>query len=89
MTAMPTAVEMAETTAPVDEPVRARRAPRPRVLLVVSILVAVVLLAPLVFLLIEAGSAGADTIYHLIFRPLTATLLWNTVRLTVDGKTYT
>jgi iron(III) transport system permease protein len=83
MTAMPTAVEMAETTAPVDEPVRARRAPRPRVLLVVSILVAVVLLAPLVFLLIEAGSAGADTIYHLIFRPLTATLLWNTVRLTV------
>jgi iron(III) transport system permease protein len=53
------------------------------VLLVTSTVVAVVLLAPLVFLLIEAGNAGASTIVHLIFRSLTGTLLWNTVRLTV------
>jgi iron(III) transport system permease protein len=45
--------------------------------------VAVVLLAPLVFLVIEANGAGVSTIAHLIWRPLTASLLWNTVRLTV------
>jgi iron(III) transport system permease protein len=45
--------------------------------------VAVVLLAPLVFLLIEAGGAGTSTVLHLIFRSLTASLLWNTIRLTV------
>jgi iron(III) transport system permease protein len=37
---------------------------------------------PLVFLLIEAHDAGVTTIERLIFRSLTATLLWNTVRLT-------
>jgi iron(III) transport system permease protein len=60
-----------------------RRARRPKVLLAISVVVAAVLLSPLVFLLIEASGEGASTIYHLIFRPLTATLLWNTVRLTV------
>jgi iron(III) transport system permease protein len=52
-------------------------------LLGLSAVVALVLLVPLVFLLIEADGAGASTVYHLIFRSLTATLLWNTVRLTV------
>jgi iron(III) transport system permease protein len=60
-----------------------RRAPRPWALLALSVAVAVVLVAPLCFLLIEAHGAGASTILDLIFRSLTASLLWNTVRLTV------
>jgi iron(III) transport system permease protein len=63
--------------------VPARRSPRPWVLLTLSLAVAVVLVAPLCFLLIEAHGAGTSTIVNLIFRSLTATLLWNTVRLTV------
>jgi iron(III) transport system permease protein len=60
------------------------RRTRPRkVLFAISTGVAMVLLAPLAFLLIEAGSAGVSTVLHLIFRPLTGTLLWNTIRLTV------
>jgi iron(III) transport system permease protein len=56
---------------------------RPWGLLALSTAVAVVLALPLVFLLIEARGAGTATILELIFRPLTASLLWNTVRLTV------
>ena len=52
-------------------------------LLSLSIAVVVVLVLPLVFLLVEAHGAGTSTIVRLIFRSLTATLLWNTVRLTV------
>ncbi len=63
--------------------VAARRAPPPWVLLTLSAAVAVVLVAPLCFLLIEAHGAGTSTIVSLIFRSLTASLLWNTVRLTV------
>jgi iron(III) transport system permease protein len=61
----------------------ARRAQRPVALLTVSWLVAAVLALPLLFLLIEAQGAGASDVGHLIFRSLTGTLLWNTVRLTV------
>jgi iron(III) transport system permease protein len=53
------------------------------VLLALSVAVAVVLVLPLCFLLVEAHGAGLSTIWHLIFRSLTASLLWNTVRLTV------
>ena len=60
-----------------------RRARRPVALLTVSYLVAALLAVPLVFLLIEAQGAGASDVAHLIFRPLTGSLLWNTVRLTV------
>ncbi len=60
-----------------------RRARRPVALLTVSYLVAAVLALPLVFLLIEARGAGASAVAHLIFRPLTGSLLWNTIRLTV------
>jgi iron(III) transport system permease protein len=60
-----------------------RRAPQPWLLLGLSTAVALVLVAPLAFLLFEAHGAGASTILHLIFRGLTASLLWNTVRLTV------
>ena len=44
---------------------------------------AAILALPLIFLLIEAGSAGLNEVTSLIFRPLTWFLLWNTVRLTV------
>jgi iron(III) transport system permease protein len=64
-------------------PVPSRRPSRPRVLLVTSGLVAAVLVTPLVFLLLQAHGAGPSTVFHLIFRSLTRTLLWNTVRLTV------
>jgi iron(III) transport system permease protein len=82
MTASPV---MATRADPVEavEAVPARPPRRPRGLLTISLVVMVVLLAPLVFLLIEASGAGLSEVMHLIFRPLTATLLWNTVRLTV------
>jgi iron(III) transport system permease protein len=60
-----------------------RPGPRPWALLALSVAVAVVLVAPLAFLLFEAQGAGSATIVSLIFRGLTASLLWNTVRLTV------
>jgi iron(III) transport system permease protein len=52
-------------------------------LIAASLAVACVLALPLVFLLIEARGAGTAAVVHLIFRRLTADLLWNTVRLTV------
>ena len=58
-----------------------RRAHRPVALIALSGLVAAILALPLVFLLIEARSAG--DLAQLIFRPLTRSLLWNTIRLTV------
>jgi iron(III) transport system permease protein len=70
------------STAPVIE-IPARKAPpRPRVLLALSLAVVAVLALPLVFLLIEASGSGASSLEHLIWRSLTRTLLWNTVRLT-------
>src|SRR6202042_183596 len=55
---------------------------RPVGLLVVSAVIAVLLAAPLVFLLIESHRAGFSAVTSQIFRPLTGTLLWNTVQLT-------
>ncbi len=66
-----------------DELVIARRRSRPWSLLAMSTAIAAVLLAPLAFLVLEARGAGTATVARLIWRPLTATLLWNTVRLTV------
>ena len=63
-------------------PRRTRRAQRPVALLTVSYLVAAILVLPLAFLLIEAQGAGPADVARLIFRPLTGTLLWNTIRLT-------
>ena len=62
---------------------RGRRPSVPWFLLGTSIAVAAVMLAPLAFLLIEAHGAGLATLAGLIWRPLTAALLWNTVRLMV------
>jgi len=50
-------------------------------LLLMSAVVAVVLVLPFAFLLTEAAGAGPGTVARLIERPLTAQLLWNTVRL--------
>jgi iron(III) transport system permease protein len=85
-------VTVADTLSRAEEPpsvrapeagtARARRAPRPWILLGAGLVVAAVLLAPLVVLLIEASGAGLGDIAHLIFRSFTATLLWNTVQLT-------
>ncbi|HVA53100.1 MAG TPA: iron ABC transporter permease [Acidimicrobiales bacterium] len=60
-----------------------RRRPRPKVLLALSTIVVVALALPLIFLLTEAASAGTSNVWHLIWRTLSATLLWNTLRLTV------
>ncbi len=83
VTAYPTAVAALEPPSDGDAPVPARAARRPRVLLAASAGVAVILLIPLIFLVIETTGAGLSEVFHLIFRSLTATLLWNTVRLTV------
>jgi iron(III) transport system permease protein len=76
------AVLPARSVMPPGGLVPARRAVRPWGLLALSATVAVVLVLPFVFLLAEAHGTGTSTILHLIFRPLTASLLWNTVRLT-------
>ncbi len=60
-----------------------RRRPRPKTLVGLSALVVVIVALPLIFLLIEASDAGASHVWHLIWRSLTASLLWNTVRMTV------
>jgi iron(III) transport system permease protein len=62
---------------------RARRRPRPLTLAVLSTLVVLIVALPLIFLLTEASDAGASTVWHLIWRSLSASLLWDTVRLTV------
>jgi iron(III) transport system permease protein len=63
--------------------VTAPRARRSTALLGASLFVVAVLALPLAFLLTEAGGAGVANVWHLIWRSLTASLLWNTVRLTV------
>ena len=63
-------------------PVPARRR-MPRALLSVSCLVAALLLLPLAFLLLEARQVGWPELSALLFRQLTASLLWNMVRLAV------
>ena len=66
-----------------DDIVAARRRARSWALLALSLCVAALLAAPLVFLLLETRDAGWTTVWHLVWRPLTWTLLWNTIRLTV------
>jgi len=62
--------------------VAARRARRPTGLIAISAAIAALLAVPLAFLLLESHGAGAGAVEQQIFRPLTAMLLWNTVRLT-------
>ena len=58
-----------------------RRAPR--LLVVLAGAVAVVLLLPLAFLVLEAVQDGWRSLAPILFRRLTVTLLWNTISLTV------
>jgi iron(III) transport system permease protein len=60
-----------------------RRRPTPRVVLAAAAAVALLLLLPLAFLILQAIHDGFSTLRPLLFRALTATLLWNTVSLTV------
>jgi iron(III) transport system permease protein len=55
----------------------------PAGLLLIAAAVAVVLLLPLAFLLVEAVGAGPGMVARLIGRSMTAQLLWNTIRLGV------
>jgi len=73
--------KLADETGPAPGARVGRR--RPLVLLGASLLVVAVLALPLAFLLTDAAGAGALGIWHLIWRSLTASLLWNTIRLTV------
>ncbi len=68
---------LAATTVP------ARRARRPTGLITVSAVIAALLAVPLAFLLIESHRAGWTAVSSQVFRPLSGTLLWNTVRLAV------
>jgi iron(III) transport system permease protein len=61
----------------------ARRPRPPWGLAAASGAVALALLLPLAFLLLEAQQAGWAKLSSLLFRHLTLTLLWNTVRLSV------
>jgi iron(III) transport system permease protein len=54
-----------------------------RLLLVLSAGVVALLLLPLAFLVWQASVVGWSTVWHLLFRGLALTLLWNTVRLVV------
>jgi iron(III) transport system permease protein len=67
----------------------ARRSPRrgamPRrpLLLVGAALASIAVILPLIFLIVQAVQVGWHTLDPLLFRSLTAQLLWNTVSLTV------
>jgi iron(III) transport system permease protein len=63
--------------------IRPVRRQLPRSLLAASVAVATVMALPLVFLFLLAHGAGTKDVEDLLFRQLTATLFWNTVRLTV------
>ncbi len=70
-------------TQPATTPVPAVRRRRPRLLVGGSVVVTAALILPLVFLLLQARQVGWAHLSLLLFRHLTATLLWNTVRLAV------
>ncbi len=55
----------------------------PPLLFAVAVLVALAVVTPLVFLVVQACQTGWSTLQPLLFRNLTAQLLWNTVSLTV------
>ena len=58
----------------------------PRTLLAVSTVVAVALILPLVFLLMQSAQAGWHDVFRLLFRHLTVTLLENTIELAVGAS---
>ena len=73
----------ARPASPAVVTVPARPARRPAGLITVTAVIAALLAVPLAFLLIESHRAGWSAVSGQIFRPLSGTLLWNTVRLAV------
>jgi iron(III) transport system permease protein len=68
------------------DPAPGRRGGRrrlPPVLTAGAVAVSVVVLLPLVFLMVQAVQVGWADLHQLLFRSLTATLIWNTVSLVV------
>ncbi len=55
----------------------------PPILTTGAVLVSVAVLLPLVFLVVQAVQVGWADLHQLLFRSLTATLIWNTVSLVV------
>ncbi len=55
----------------------------PPILTTGAVLVSVAVLLPLVFLVVQAVQVGWPDLHQLLFRSLTATLIWNTVSLVV------
>ena len=55
----------------------------PPLLIAGAVLVSVVVLLPLAFLIVQAAQVGWAQLHQLLFRSLTATLIWNTVSLVV------
>jgi ABC-type Fe3+ transport system permease subunit len=55
----------------------------PPLLTVGAVLVSVAVLLPLAFLVVQAVQVGWAQLHQLLFRSLTATLIWNTVKLAV------
>jgi iron(III) transport system permease protein len=80
---LPAVVTLTVPTDPGTNTVPAVRRRRPRLLVGASVVVAAVLVLPLVFLIWQAGQLGWGPLSSLLFRQLTATLLWNTVKLCV------
>jgi iron(III) transport system permease protein len=76
-------VQTPPVASPDPSPVAAVRRRHPRVLVGASVVVAAVLFLPLVFLILQARQIGWTPLSHLLFRQLTGTLLWNTIRLSV------
>jgi iron(III) transport system permease protein len=72
-----------ETPAAVAGRAAPRRQLPPAGLFWTGFAVAAIVFLPLAFLLLQAAQVGWHTLSPLLFRHLTATLLWNTVRLTV------
>ncbi len=62
---------------------RGRRRRLPPLLTTGAVLVSVAVLLPLVFLVVQAVQVGWAELHKLLFRDLTATLIWNTVTLVV------
>jgi iron(III) transport system permease protein len=70
-------------SASVSRDVRGRGGRPARPLVVVGVIVGLVLLLPLLTLVVDAGAAGWTEISAVLFRPLSATLLLNTLLLAV------
>lgn len=83
MTSVPVEIAPFEAEAAPEDRVAARRAGRRPALLLAGLcfLVVACLMVPLLFLVIQAVRVGWAEVSHILFRHLTATLLWNTISL--------